>query len=32
VAHTLGRLTRKVRGLFAKVKEEVNGLVDSVEK
>lgn len=32
VAFTLGKFAQTLRRLFAKVKEEVNGLVDSVEK
>lgn len=32
VARTVGRLVRTVRGVFAKVKEEMDGLIDPVEK
>lgn len=32
VAHTLGRFTKSIRGMFAKVKDEMNGFIDSVEK
>lgn len=32
VAITLGRFAKSLRGLFAKVKDEMNGLIDSVEK
>lgn len=32
VARTLGRLMRTVRGVYAKVKEEMDGLMDPVEK
>lgn len=32
VALTLGRFAQSIRRLFAKVKEEMNGLIDSAEK
>lgn len=32
VARTLGRLVRTVRGVFAKVKDEMDGLIDTAEK
>ena len=32
VAFTLGRFAQSVRRLFAKVKDEMNGFIDSVEK
>lgn len=32
VAHSLGRLARTVRGMFGKVKEEMNGFIDAVDK
>lgn len=32
VAATLGRFVRMVRGMFTKVKDEMNGFIDSVEK
>jgi Sec-independent protein translocase protein TatA len=32
VALTLGRLTKTFRRLFAKVKDEMNGLIDVAEK
>ena len=31
-AFSLGRFMKSVRRMFAKVKEEVNGFIDSVEK
>jgi sec-independent protein translocase protein TatB len=31
VARTLGRLMKSVRGIFAKVKEEVSGLIDPAD-
>jgi len=32
VAHSLGRFTKTIRGMFGKVKEEVNGFIDAVDK
>lgn len=32
VAFTLGRFAQTVRNLFSKFKDEMNGLIDSVEK
>lgn len=32
VAHTLGKFAKTVRSLFTKVKSEMDGLMDSVEK
>lgn len=32
VAFTLGRFAQSMRKMFAKVKDEVEGIVDSVEK
>jgi Sec-independent protein translocase protein TatA len=32
VAITLGRLAKSLRNMFAKVKDEMNGFIDSVEK
>jgi Sec-independent protein translocase protein TatA len=32
VAFTLGRFAKSFRRMFAKVKDEMNGLIDSVEK
>lgn len=32
VAFTLGRFAQTIRRMFAKVKDEMNGLIDSVEK
>lgn len=32
VAHTLGRFIKSVRGIFAKVQEEMTGLIEPVEK
>lgn len=32
VAYTLGRFAQSIKGLFAKVKDEMNGFIDSVEK
>ena len=32
VARTLGRLMKSVRVLFAKVKEEMDGLIEPIEK
>lgn len=32
VARTLGRLVKTVRGVFAKVKDEMDGLIDTAEK
>ena len=32
VAFTLGRAAQSIRRMFAKVKDEMNGLIDSVEK
>ena len=32
VALTLGRFARSLRNMFGKVKEEMNGLIDSVDK
>ena len=31
VAFTLGRFAQTIRRMFAKVKDEMNGLIDSVE-
>lgn len=31
VAHTLGRFAQTIRRMFGKVKEEMNGLIDSAE-
>ncbi|OGT37130.1 MAG: hypothetical protein A3F12_05380 [Gammaproteobacteria bacterium RIFCSPHIGHO2_12_FULL_38_14] len=31
-AFTLGRLTKSIRRFFSKVKDEMNGFVESVEK
>jgi sec-independent protein translocase protein TatB len=32
VAHSLGRFVKTVRGMFTKVKEEMNGFIDAVDK
>lgn len=32
VAHTIGRFTQSIRRMFAKVKDEMNGFIDAVEK
>lgn len=32
VAYTLGRFAQSIRNMFAKVKDEMNGFIDSVEK
>lgn len=32
VAFTLGRFAQSLRRMFAKVKDEMNGLIDTVEK
>lgn len=32
VAYTLGRFARSFRNMFGKVKDEVTGIIDSVEK
>jgi Sec-independent protein translocase protein TatA len=32
VAFTLGRFAKSLRGMFSKVKDEMNGLIESVEK
>lgn len=32
VAHTVGRFAQMIRRLFAKVKDDMNGLIESVEK
>lgn len=32
VAHTLGRFAQTIRSLFSRVKNEVNGFIDSVDK
>ena len=32
VARSLGRFVKSVRGIFAKVKEEMDGLIEPVEK
>jgi Sec-independent protein translocase protein TatA len=32
VAHTVGRFAQTLRRLFAKVKDDMNGLIESVEK
>lgn len=32
VAYTLGRFAQSMRRMFAKVKDEMNGFMDSVEK
>lgn len=32
VAHTLGRFAQTIRRMFAKIKNEMNGFIDSVEK
>ncbi len=32
VALTLGRFARSIQRMFAKVKDEMNGLIDSVDK
>lgn len=32
VAFTLGRFTQSIRRMFAKVKDEMNGFIESVEK
>ena len=32
VAHTLGRFAKTLRSLFSKVKNEMDGLMDSVDK
>jgi Sec-independent protein translocase protein TatA len=32
VAHSLGRFVKSIRGIFAKVKNEMNELIDPIEK
>jgi Sec-independent protein translocase protein TatA len=32
VAFTLGRFTQSIRRMFAKVKDEMNGIIESVDK
>ncbi len=32
VAHTLGKFMKTIRGMFAKVKDEMNGFIDDVDK
>ncbi len=32
VAFTLGRFTQSIRRMFAKVKDEMNGIMESVDK
>lgn len=32
VAYTLGRFAQTIRGFFTKVKSEMNGFIESVEK
>lgn len=32
VAFSLGRFTKSIRRLFTKVKDEMNGIIDAVEK
>lgn len=32
VAFTLGRFTQSIRRMFAKVKDEMDGIIESVEK
>lgn len=32
VAYTLGRFTQSMRRLFSKVKDEMHGMIDTVEK
>lgn len=32
VAHTLGKFVKSIRGVFAKVKDEMNGFIDDVDK
>lgn len=32
VAHSLGKLIKSIRGVFAKVKDEMNGFIDDVDK
>lgn len=32
VAYTLGRFAKSLRSMFGKVKDEMNGLIDSVDK
>lgn len=32
VAHTIGKFTQSIRRMFAKVKNEMDGFIDSVEK
>lgn len=32
VAFSIGRFTKSIRRMFGKVKDEMNGLIDSVEK
>lgn len=32
VAHTIGRFARSIKRMFAKVKDEMNGLIDADEQ